>query len=147
MEVLLTRDVARVGKSGQKVTVKDGFGRNYLIPRGLAISATPGAGSAAQAQHAARLRTAEMAREKALEVGRRLAEIRCEIAVSVGDQGKLHGAVTAAHIAQELRNQGVSLEKQQIHLERSLTHPGEYPVTVRLHPEVKATLRVILTKT
>ena len=146
MEVILLQEVKQLGKPGQKVSVKDGFGRNYLIPRGLAVAATQGAGTAAHARGAAQLRAAEMAKEKAAELGRRLAQAQCEIAVSVGEQGKLHGAVTASDVVEALEKQGITLEKHQIQMERSLTHLGEYPVSVRLHPEVKATLRVLLTK-
>ncbi len=146
MKVILTQEVSRLGKAGQKVSVKDGFGRNYLIPRGLAVAETRGAGTVAQARSAAQLRAAEMLKEKAAELGRRLAEAHCAIAVSVGEQGKLHGAVTAADVAEALEKQGITLEKHQIQMERSLTHLGEYPIQVRLHPEVKATLRVILTQ-
>ena len=146
MEVLLLQEVHRLGKAGQKVSVKDGYGRNFLIPRGMAVAATHGAGSAAKGRIAAQLRTAEMAREKAAELGRKLAEATCAIAVSVGEQGKLHGAVTASDVAKALEKQGIALEKHQIQMERSLTHLGEYPIQVRLHPEIKAILRVVLTK-
>lgn len=144
MEVLLTQEVSRLGKAGQKVNVKDGFGRNYLIPRGLAVAAGRGAGSAAQARGAAQLRAAAMVKEKAAELGRRLAEARCDISVSVGEQGKLHGSVTPSDVVEALEKQGIAIEKHQIQMERPLTHPGEYPIVVRLHPEVKATLRVVL---
>jgi len=146
MEVVLLQEVPRLGKAGQKLSVKDGFGRNYLIPRGLAVAASRGAGSAAHARGAARLRAAEIVREKAAQLGRRLAEARCEIAVSVGEQGKLHGSVTTSDVVEALEKQGITLEKHQIQMEHPLTHPGEYPISVRLHPEVKATLRVVLTQ-
>lgn len=146
MEVILTKEVPRLGKVGQKLSVKDGFGRNYLIPRGLAVAATQGFGSAARAHRLAQLRAAERVKEKATELGRRLAEARCEISVSVGEQGKLHGSVTPSDVVEALEKQGITLEKHQIQMERPLTHPGEYPIAVRLHPGVKATIRVILIK-
>ena len=146
MEIILVQDVASVGKAGQRATVKDGYARNFLIPRGLASALTPGAGSAAQARHAAQLRSAEMAKDKAQELAGHLAGIVCRIPVSVGQQGKLHGSVTASDIVEALKNQGISIEKHQVHLERPLTQAGDYSVPVRLHPEVKAEVRVILAK-
>ena len=144
MEIILVQDVASLGLAGQKVSVKDGYARNHLIPMGLAVTAGPGAGSAAQARRGAQLRSAEAARKKAEEFGRRLAQTICKIPVSVGEQGKLHGAVTAADIAEALQKQGIVLEKHQIQMERSLSQLGEHEVPVRLHPDVKVTLRVTL---
>ncbi len=146
MEVILLQEVRALGKPGQKLSVKDGYARNFLIPRGLAAPATPGAGSAAESLQNARLRSLEMAKEKAEELARKLEQATCRFSVSAGDQGKIHGSVTASDIAEELDKQGIPLEKHQIQLERSLTHLGEFAVPVRLHPEVKAAVRVILEK-
>ncbi len=142
MEVILVQDVERLGKAGQRVTVKGGFARNFLLPRRMAVSATRGAGTAAQAQLAAQARAAALGRQKAEELARRLGETVCTIAVSVGEQGKLHGAVTAADIIEALQRQGLTLERHQVRLDRPLTRLGECPVPVRVHPEVKAVLRV-----
>ena len=146
MEVILLQEVRPLGKAGQKISVKDGYARNFLIPRGLAAPATRSAGAAADSLVKARLRSAEMAKEKAEELARKLSEAACRFTVSVGEQGKLHGSVTASDIVEELRKQGIPLEKHQIQLERSLTHLGEVAVPVRLHPEVKASARVLLVK-
>ena len=146
MEIILTQDVQALGKAGQRITVKDGYARNFLIPRGRAVPASPGAGSAAEVRRNTLIRSAEWAKAKAEELARKLAGAACGFAVSVGDQGKLHGAVTASDIVRELGRQGIPLEKHQIQLDRSLTQLGEHPVPVRLHPDVKASVRVILTK-
>lgn len=142
MELLLLQDVDRVGKRGQKVNVKDGFGRNFLIPRGLAISAKAGAGSQVRHQMAARMRAAQMQKEKAQELAARLEQTVCAVSVEVGAQGKTHGAVTASDIVRALAQQGIPLDKHQLDLERPLTSLGETRVTVRLHPEVAAFVRL-----
>lgn len=142
MNVILVQDVERLGKAGQRVCVKDGFARNFLLPRRMAVAATRGAGVAAQAQLAEQVRAAARVRKKAEELARRLEEAPCTVAVSVGEQGKLHGAVTAADIVQSLQQQGIPLEKHQVQMDRALAQLGEHQVPVRLHPEVKATLRV-----
>ena len=144
MEVILTQEVRPLGKAGEKVSVKDGYARNFLIPRGLAMPAGAGADSATRARVNAQLRSAEMAKGKAAELGRKLAEIICRFPMSAGEQGKVHGAVTASDIAKELQKQGIPIEKHQIHLEGPLSQLGEHPVPVRLHPEVKATVKVLL---
>lgn len=143
MEVVLLKDVARIGKSGQKISVKDGFGRNFLIPQGLAVPAHSGADRSAQARFSERARSTWMAKEKAQEQMRKLDEgAPCTIAATVGAQGKLHGAVTAGDIAQALEKQGVHIDKHQVELERPITHLGETEVPLRLHAEVKAWVRV-----
>ena len=142
MKVILLQDVEPLGKSGTQVTVKDGYGRNFLLPRGLAMSATRGAGVKAQAAQAARLRTLQTQRAKAEELARRLTEVSCQISASVGEQGKLHGSVTGGDIAQALSALGIPIQKQQIKLDRPLTHLGPAEVSIRLHPEVRTTVRI-----
>ncbi|MBI3312440.1 MAG: 50S ribosomal protein L9 [Candidatus Omnitrophica bacterium] len=142
MKVVLLQDVDRLGKTGERLTVKDGYGRNYLLPRGLAVSASRGASAQAQAAAAARLRAVQMQKEKAEGLAVRLNQVSCQIQAAVGEQGKLHGSVTAADIARSLAAQGLSVEKQQIELERPLTHLGPAEIQIRLHPEVRAIVRV-----
>ena len=147
MEVILLQDVPALGKSGQKVDVKKGYGRNFLIPQGWAVSATPGAGKQAAAEAAVRLKSIQQQKEKAEGLARQLEQITCMIEVSVGAQGKLHGAVTAADIAEDLTRQGIPVDRHQVEMEKPLTSPGEAQVSVRLHPQVRVSVRVsILSK-
>ena len=140
------KEVERLGKAGQKVSVKDGHARNFLFPRNLAVPATRGAGTTAQAKLAAQIRVAEVAIQKAGDLARRLEEISCTIPVRVGEQGKLYGAVTAGDIVRALQRQGISVERQRIQLGGSLTQLGEVRVPVKLHPEVKAFIKVVVTQ-
>ena len=144
MKVVLLQDVDRLGQAGDRLTVKDGYGRNFLVPQGLAMPATRGAGVQALATQAARLRGLQLKKEKAQELAQRLGSLSCEILVSVGAQGKLHGSVTGGDIAQALAAQGIPVEKHQIELERPLTHLGLAEVPIRLHPEIRAAVRVFL---
>ena len=142
MDIVLVRDVERVGKAGQKVSVKDGFARNFLFPRGLALSATPAVRSRMEALRASQERQAQAQKAKATQLSDRLSQITCTIPVSVGEQGKLHGAVTAGDVLKALQAQGIVLEKHQVILERPLTELGAVQVPLKLHPEVTASLRV-----
>ena len=144
MKVVLLQDVDRLGKAGDRLTVKDGYGRNFLVPKGLAMPATRGAGLQAQNAQAVRLRGLRLKKEKAQELAQRLSALSCEISVSVGEQGKLHGSVTGGDIAQALAAQGIPVEKHQIELERPLTHLGLVEVPIRLHPEIRAAVRISL---
>ena len=142
MEIILTQDVARLGTAGQKLRVKDGYARNFLLPRGLGVPANARTLAQAQALEAIRRRAAEMEREKAMAVAQQLQGRRWVVPVSVGEQGKLHGTVTPGDLVELLKKEGISVEKHQIDLERPLSQLGEFQVPLRLHPEVKAFLQV-----
>ena len=147
MDVILTQDIPSVGAQGTVVAVKDGYARNYLLPRGLARQAT-----AANKQVIERLRQqaaakVETLRRQAQAQAEQLAALSCTIPAPVGEQEeKLHGSVTAADIAQALAAQGITVEKRQILLEAPFTKLGVYRVPVKLHPEVTATLTVWIVK-
>ncbi len=144
MEIVLTQEVDRLGTVGQKVHVKDGYARNFLIPRGLAVSANARTVAQARTLQTARLRVVQLEREKALRLAQQLQERAWVIPVSVGEQGKLHGAVTAGDLAGLLKKEGLSVEKHQVDLERPLAQLGEFQVPLKLHAEVKIILKVQL---
>jgi len=142
MEIILVQDVPRLGKAGEKISVKDGYARNYLIPKGLVLPATTSNRRQADAQAVAKLRTFETIRAKADVLGKQLEGVTCTIPVAVGAQGKLHGAVTAGDIQENLQAQGIALNKQQIALEKPIAQVGLVEVPVKLHPEVTVSLKV-----
>lgn len=144
MNVILTQDVERLGKMGEILSVKDGYARNFLIPRGWAQLATEGSRKKVAVLQNAQLRQAQMLKENALELASRLGHVSCTIAVTVGNQGKLHGAVTVGDILRALEGKGVTLEKHQLHLNAPIAQLGSHEVMVKLHPEVNVSLKVHL---
>ncbi len=142
MKVILVKDVDRLGKSGQTISVKDGYARNFLLPQGFALPATAEHRARVDSVRIAQLRQAEALKARAVQLAGRLGQVSCTISVKVGDQDKLHGAVTAAHIAETLRQQGFSVEKHQISLEGPITHLGTFEVPIKLHSEVAASLKL-----
>ncbi len=142
MKIVLLKDVGHLGKMGEVVEVKDGYARNLLFPRGLALPATASNRSRMEAERLTLLRQAEGQRQKTLQLKQRLEETSLTIAVSVGDQGKLHGAVTAAAIVQELKRQGISIEKQQLVMEQPITRLGGSEVPIRVAAGVLARVRI-----
>ncbi len=146
MEVILLKDVPRLGKSGETLVVKDGYARNFLLPQGLALKATIGARSQAESLRVAQLKQSELLRAKALEQAERLHQISCTIAVTVGDQGKLHGVVTAGDIVKVMEKQGVHVEKHQLLLDGPITQLGSFSVPVRFHPDVTAALKILVVR-
>ncbi len=146
MEVILRRAVENLGKPGDVVKVKNGYGRNYLLPHNLAYEATPGNLKRIQ-QERARLDAAEnQRRDSAQDVATKLEQVSLTFSARVGEEGKLFGSVTAADIAQQLEQQGFHIEKRQIDLHEAIKSLGVYRVPIRLHADVKPEIRVWVIK-
>lgn len=142
MKVILRQDVANLGAMGEIVNVKDGYARNYLIPRQMAYFATPKATKVLEVekkQYAKR-----MAQEKsgAEMISSQLAELQISIAMKVGEEGRLYGSVTTQMIAQELSLRGFDIDKRNIIIEDAIKSLGVFDITVRLHPEVVTTIKI-----
>lgn len=146
MEVILTQDVDRIGKAGEKVRVKNGYFRNFLSPRKLAVLATE-AGLRfleAKKKQAEEKRQKEKAGAEAL--AEKLKSLTCVIKAKVGEEGKLFGSVTRQHIEAELKNHEFSIDKRVIELAEPIHRVGEYQVPVRLHSDVEVLLKVVVTQ-
>lgn len=142
MRVILKNEVPQLGDAGDIVTVRPGYGRNYLIPRGLAIPASEG--SVRQLEH--QKRVAEAIRRKRLKASTDLAEKLEATAVSIrretGEDDKLFGSVTNRDIAQALADEGLEIDRRLIQLDEPIRSIGLFTVPVRLHSEVTANVRV-----
>jgi large subunit ribosomal protein L9 len=146
MEVILRQAVENLGHPGDIVDVSAGFGRNYLLPRGLAYAATTGNKKRIE-QEKQRLDAAEASRRTAAEtIAERLAQVSLTFSARVGDEGKLFGSVTAADIAHQLEQQGFTVEKRQIDLHEPIRALGVYRVPVRLHADVRPEVKVWVIK-
>jgi large subunit ribosomal protein L9 len=146
MKVVLRDDVENLGRKGDVVDVADGYARNYLVPRGLAMKATKGV--VAQAESMRRNRAARDARERdaAQATATTIAGIRLEISARAGEGGKLFGSVTAADVAEALLAQkGVEVDRRRIGgIDEPVKELGEVEVEVTLHPDVAATFTVVV---
>ena len=143
MEVILLEKITNLGELGDKVAVKPGFGRNHLIPAGLAVPATK---ANVEAFEARRADLEQVAAEKlaAAEARRaRLEEVSITIARKAGEEGKLFGSVGTADIAEALTAAGVAIEKQEVRLpEGAFRVAGDYEVALHLHSDVDATVKL-----
>lgn len=146
MDVILTQDVPSLGTQGAVVTVKDGYARNYLLPRKLATPATPANRRLVEQWQRQAQAQAATALAQAQALAQQLTTVSCTISATVGEQEKLHGSVTAADIAQALQEHGVVLNKRQVDLDAPIHQLGVYRVPVRLHPQVQATVKVWIVK-
>jgi large subunit ribosomal protein L9 len=142
VEILLMAKVEGLGIEGDVVRVADGYARNFLFPKGLASQVTEG--KKRQIEKARQERLAEMAKEldAAKELAGKLADASVTIAVKTADSGKLFGSVDAAQIAEKLNEQGFAVAKDLFDLAEPIKEIGFFDVAVKLHPEVKATVKV-----
>lgn len=142
VKVIFLQDIKGQGNAGDVKDVSEGYARNYLLPRKLAVEATQANLRALQtrvehrrAQEAERLRQAK-------ETADKLSGLVVEITAKSGENGRLFGAVTGKQIAEALAAQGLKVDKRKIELEEPIRHPGTVTVRVRLHPEVTVDIRV-----
>jgi large subunit ribosomal protein L9 len=146
MKVILTADLPHVGDAGQVVDVADGYGRNYLIPRGFAIPATAGnERSLAQQQRARLVREAKNKAEAEALAGQ-LQALPLSIAKKTGEGERLYGSVTSMDIAELIKARGIVLDRRRIILDTPLKTLGTHKVPIRLHPDVVAEVEVAVTK-
>jgi large subunit ribosomal protein L9 len=146
MQVILKEDLDNLGKSGEVVNVKEGYGRNYLLPRGLAVVAT--ADDLARVAHEKRViaaRAAKLAKETQAEADR-IALLTVSIARAVGDEDKLFGSVTSRDIAEALAEQKVVIDTKKIHLDEPIKTLGLTEVQVKLGHGVSARIKVWVVK-
>lgn len=142
MEVILTEDIHRLGNAGDVVTVKAGFGRNYLLPQGKAMLAT--ASRVKEIEHKRRV-IAEIQKRAIAEfkdVERRLLAIDLTFEMHASPEGKLFGSVTNADIAARLAAGGVDIERRKIAIPEAIKSVGDHPITVKLHREVQTPMVV-----
>ncbi|ADC88811.1 ribosomal protein L9 [Thermocrinis albus DSM 14484] len=142
MKVILLQDLEGYGTFGDVVNVKDGFARNYLIPRGIAIPVTEG--NLRHIQHilTQKARKLQKEKEKALELARKLEGAMVEVFKQVGEKGKLYGSVTASDIAEALSQKGFSVDRKKILLRTPIKDIGVHTVQIKLHPEVVVNIKV-----
>jgi large subunit ribosomal protein L9 len=142
MDLILTQDIEKLGNAGDVVKVKAGYGRNFLLPRGLAMLAT--AGRVKELEHKRRV-VEDRVRKEVTDhelVAKQLNGLALDFEVKVGEEGKLFGSVTNADIAGRLAERSFKVDRRKIELPEQIKQVGEYDVTVKLHREVKAQIRI-----
>ncbi len=142
MKLILREDVEHLGKGGELVEVKPGYGRNYLLPRGLAVAANPK--NVRELDHQRKIAEAKATKLKASAeaVSKRLADTPVTLKRKVGEQDKLYGSVTALDIVEALAARGLNLDRRTIDLAEPLKTVGDFEVPVRLHREVVGKAKV-----
>jgi len=146
MEIILREDVQHLGRAGEVVKVKDGYARNYLLPKGLAYPATEGNRKRVtfEADRLARLRETE--KQAAEGEAAKLAGVSLTFPMKVGEEDKLYGSVTASDIQRRLEEQGIHVDKRKVDLPEPIRSLGEFRVGIKLHADVRPELIVVVVK-
>ena len=146
MDVVLLKDIEKLGSEGAVVQVKPGFARNYLLPRGLAAPATPQQLKAVEETKRQRLQKAQRMKTDAEALKRKLEGRSVTLKLNLGEEGKSFGAITTHDVLEALTQEGLTVEKHAIGLEQPIKALGVYDIPVRVHPEVTATLKLWVVK-
>ncbi|HKX26632.1 MAG TPA: 50S ribosomal protein L9 [Blastocatellia bacterium] len=144
MELLLKEDVDNLGARGELVKVRAGYGRNYLLPRGLAIQATPANLKQIETQRKSLLKREAAERDTALKQAELIQGVTLEFARKVGEHGILYGSVTSMDVTEALAAKGYEFDRRRIILKDPIKEPGEFEVPIKLHREVTANLKVVV---
>ncbi len=144
MKVILTKDLENLGRAGALVEVKPGYGRNYLLPRKLALPATEKNIRQLEHQKAGILARAAKEKSNMSAMANKLNAIEVKFTRKVGEQNKLFGSVTSKDVHEQLVAQGYELDRKQVHLPEPLKEVGTHEVDVKLHPEVTAKVKVTI---
>ena len=144
MKIILRQDMEKLGKAGDMVKVAPGYGRNYLIPRKLAVEATPGNLKIIELERLAQARRDQREQTSAKLLARELEKLVVTIRRKAGEGGSLYGSVTSLDIADFLITHKIDIDKRKIQLDEPIKTIGEYQVPIRLHREVTVPIKVVV---
>ncbi len=146
MKIILREDVERLGERGEIITVKDGYARNYLIPQKLALLATSGNMKMFEEEKKQRDVRGNKTRRLADQLAKKLKSVSITAAVSVGEEDRVFGSVTAQTISNLLKDKGFDIDKKKILLEEPIKALGVYTVSLKLHQDVQGKVKVWVVK-
>lgn len=146
MDIILREDFETLGQAGEVVSVKDGYARNYLIPKGIAYLANEA--NKKRYENDVKQQAWRLNRDKKIaeELAVKIENVSCTISVQVGEEDKMFGSVTSQNIAESLASQGYEVDKRKILLEEPIKSLGIYSVPIKLHTDVEATVKVWVVK-
>ncbi len=146
MQIILREDVSSLGKAGDLVKVANGYARNYLIPRKIAVEASPKNLKALEHEKLLIEHKKRRGRRESESLKEKIESISCTIGVKVGEDDKLYGAVTSMDIEEGLKREGVEIDRRKIELEEPIRTLGVYTVPIKITPETQAKLKVWVVK-
>jgi ribosomal protein L9 len=144
--VILQADVKNIGKKGEIVEVADGYGRNFLLPKKLALPASAENVNVAKAQAGSKARKDAMAEDEARLMAAQLEKVTVDIPVRIGENGRLFGAVTGKDVAEALKKQNIDVDRRKIAIRSEVTSEGIYEAVVKVHPSIATTIKIHVRK-
>ena len=145
MKVILQQDVKKVGSKGDIVEVSEGYGRNFLLPKKLAVEATAANLETAKQKANSAARKKQQATDEARLLAAQLEKVSVKVAVRIGEGGKLFGSVTGKDVVDALaKEHGIDVDRRKISLKSEVTGAGEYEAVIKVHPEIQSTIRVLV---
>lgn len=142
MKIILKEDIKKIGKMGQIVDVADGYARNYLVPKGLAVEASTKNVRSLEHEKKIIQEKAMKLKDTAQDIGSRISSMTLTIKAKAGEEEKLFGSVTTMDIAEALLNEGIEIDKKKIFLEEPIKRLGSYSVMLKLHSDVSVPLNI-----
>lgn len=142
MKVILKTDVKKLGKAGDIVEVNEGYGRNFLLPRGAAVLADAKNLNVAKAQAGSKARKEAMATDEAKLMAAQLEKVSVTIKVKIGEGGKLFGSVTGKDISDALKAQNIDIDKKKIAIQGDVTGEGVYEAVIKVHPSITSKIKI-----
>lgn len=145
MKVILQQDIKKVGSKGEIVEVSEGYGRNFLLPKKLAVEATAANLETAKQKANSAARKKQQATDEARLLAAQLEKVSVRVAVRIGEGGKLFGSVTGKDVADALaKEHGIEVDRRKIALKSEVAGPGEYDAVIKVHPEIQSTIKVLV---
>ena len=145
MKVILQQDIKKVGSKGDIVEVSEGYGRNFLLPKKLAVEATAANLETAKQKANSAARKKQQATDEARLLAAQLEKVSVKVAVRIGEGGKLFGSVTGKDVADALlAEHGIEVDRRKISLKSEVTGTGEYEAVIKVHPEIQSTIGVVV---
>jgi len=145
MKVILTQDVKAQGKKGDLITVSDGYARNFLLPKGLAVEADATAINDIKNKEAAKAHKLEVDRQAAKDTAEKLTALTVKLTAQAGGDGRIYGSITSKEIAEQLNAQhGIEIDKRKIQLDSPIKTFGAYAVPVKLFPEITGKINIVI---
>jgi large subunit ribosomal protein L9 len=147
MKIILLKDEKKLGKKGDIINASDGYARNYILPQGIGVEATPANINDLKLQKANEKKVADEKLKEAQDLAAKLSEITVNTTIKTGAGGRAFGSISSKEIAEECKNQhGITIDKKKIVLDDAIKAPGTYNVQVKIHPQVTGTLSVKVTE-
>ncbi|MFH1856261.1 MAG: 50S ribosomal protein L9 [Candidatus Omnitrophota bacterium] len=146
IKLILKENVKGIGKVGQVIEAKDGYARNYLLPKNLALKATDFNIKQVEKEKEKKIKTLEKEKDLSLQLAEKIKNISCTIAVEAQPDDTLYGAINAQEIEKILKEEGFNIDKTQIMLEEPIKKIGVFQVPIKLHPEVTSSVKIWVVK-